>query len=209
MDGRHPHTSASPGHMGLTRWTVITFAGWCGGFVLALVLIVLVESLGAPSTQSPLPLGMGIGVGLAQARLLGAWAGTRRRWVTTTALALAAPFVVSDLAQIGGAPLPYRLWLWVAIGGLCVSVCQWALLRARAGGAEWWLVTSPPGWLLAGATALVADRYLPRIPGIVGALLYLGIVLGGGVLLGVCTAMGRRGLAPVPRTTTPTTSSDS
>ena len=45
------------------RWIVGTFAGWTVGFVLALVCIIGVESLGIRETQFPLALGMAAAVG--------------------------------------------------------------------------------------------------------------------------------------------------
>jgi hypothetical protein len=138
---------------------------------------------------------MGVGVGLAQARLLGSMAGPRSRWVLATALALAAPFLVGDLSHLGGRPVPFNLAAYVVIGGIVVGVVQWLLLRRATPHAAWWLVATPIGWLLASSTVLIADGRLPRIPGIVGALLFIGVVLGGGLLLGLCTAPAARRMA--------------
>jgi hypothetical protein len=40
------------------------------------------------------------------------------------------------------------------------------------------------GWTLAASTAAFNERFLPRIPGLIGALLYVGVILMGGVALG-------------------------
>ena len=62
-----------------------------------------------------------------------------------------------------------------------------AALRRTLARATPWLLASPVGWVLAGSTVWLADQ-LPRIPGVVGALMFVAVVLGGGALLGVCTA---------------------
>jgi hypothetical protein len=173
----------------------VTFAGWTAGFFLAILFIVIVDSLGVLQMQSPLALGMGVGVGLAQARLLGPMAAPRSRWVLATALGLAAPFLLGDLAHLVSRPVPFNLAAYVVIGGVVVGLVQWRLLRRTTPHAAWWLAATPIGWLLASSTVLIADGRLPRIPGIVGALLFIGVVLGGGLLLGLCTAPAARRMA--------------
>jgi hypothetical protein len=188
----HPNVGA----LRLGRWVGGTFAGWTAGFFLAILFIVVVDSVGILQMQSPLALGMGVGVGLAQARLLGPMVGRRSRWVLSTALGLAAPFLVGDVSHLTGRPVPFNLAAYVVIGGLVVGIVQWRLLQRTTPHAAWWLVATPIGWLLASSTVLIADGRLPRIPGIVGALLFIGVVLGGGLLLGLCTAPAARRIVP-------------
>lgn len=172
----------------MRRWVLGTFAGWTVGFFLAILFIVVVDSVGVVQVQSPVALGMGAGVGLAQFRLLRPVLRRRSAWVTATALGLASPFLVGDLAQILDRPVPFDLAGYVAIGGVVVAVVQWLLLRRVSCDAAWWLVTSPVGWILASSTVAINDSWIPRIPGIVGALIYVAVILSGGLLLGLCTA---------------------
>ena len=172
------------------RWIVGTFAGWTVGFVLSILFIVGVESLGVRETQFPLALGMGVAVGYEQSRMLAPVLRNRWRWFWATALGLTAPFIVMDVVRAFELPLPYSLPVLVAVGGLSVSVLQWRLLRRTLARATPWLLASPVGWVLAGSTVWLADQ-LPRIPGVVGALMFVAVVLGGGALLGVCTAPDR------------------
>jgi hypothetical protein len=169
------------------RWIVGTFAGWTVGFVLSILFIIGVESLGLRETQFPLALGMGVAVGYEQSRLLAPVLQNRWQWFWATALGLAAPFIVMDVVRAFELPLPYSLAVLVAVGGLSVTVLQWRLLRRASAHATPWLVASPVGWVFAGSTVWLADQ-LPRVPGVVGALLFISVVLGGGVLLGACTA---------------------
>lgn len=170
------------------RWVTATFLGWTAGFVLAILLIIGVESAGLREVQFPLALGMGLGVGFVQARALTAVRQLRRRWVLATAAGLAAPFLVADFARHLELNLPYSLPAFVAIGGFCVSVFQFQLLRNLVRRPVLWLVLTPLGWLLAASTVAFNDRYLPKIPGILGALLFVGIILLGGLLLGITGA---------------------
>ena len=169
------------------RWIAATFLGWTLGFLLAILLIVGVESVGVRHTQFPLALGMGIGVGFVQARFLYRYLGARWPWLGATALGLAAPFIVMDISRAVGAPLPYSLAIFVALGGVCASIFQWRLLSKITERASLWLLASPVGWVLGGSMVWISER-LPRIPSLVGAPLYVGTILGGGIVLGACTA---------------------
>jgi hypothetical protein len=97
---------------------------------------------------------------------------------------MGAPFVVFDVAGLLRSPIEYSLPISVALGGVLVGVWQWRLLRGSGPRAALWIPASAFGWSIAGATAL-NNMFLPRIPGLVGALVYVGVVLVGGVVLGV------------------------
>jgi hypothetical protein len=183
---------AEPQGVSSARWISMTFLGWCGGFVLAIALLVAVESLGVREVQFPIALGMGFGVGLLQARVLPPLFGGGRRWVATTALALSAPFMAADLAGALGRPIPFSLAAYVALGGILVGLLQWRFVRSRGARAVWWLAITPVGWLLAGSTVWINEYLLPRTPGIVGALVYVAVVLAGGLVLGAAGAVALR-----------------
>jgi hypothetical protein len=174
----------------VARWAAATFLGWVIGFFLMLGLVGLGEAVGAGASQAPLGLGMGLGVGLLQARFVALWMGARRRaWIVATSLGLAAPFLLSDLADLGGLGLPYWLPAYVGAGGLTAGLAQALVLRAAPSARPMrigiWIVASIVGWSLAASTVAVNDAYLPRIPGLFGALLYVAVVLLGGIALGL------------------------
>ena len=166
----------------------VTFFGWTVGFILAILFILVVDSLGVRGTQSPLALGMGVGVGFMQARQLSPNLASRAPWLRATVFGLAVPFILVDLARAFDLPVPYSLAVLVALGGISVSVLQWRILQKVSDRTVLWLAASPPGWILGGSTVWISDQWLPRIPGLVGALLYVAIILAGGILLGACTA---------------------
>ena len=180
------------------RWIAGTFVGWSAGFVLAILFIVAAESVGMPATQFPLALGMGTGVGVMQARVLRPYLGARGPWIAATALGLAAPFIVADLARGLGFALPYMLSAYVALGGLLAGILQWPLLRGLVARAAWWVPASLVGWSLGGATVALNDL-LPKTPGLVGALQYVGVVLAGGLLLGSAGAAVLGAIVPARR----------
>jgi hypothetical protein len=47
-----------------------------------------------------------------------------------------------------------------------------------------WVRATTVGWSLAGSMVVVNDQFIPRIPGLVGAVLYVAVILLGGILLG-------------------------
>jgi hypothetical protein len=166
------------------RWVRASFAGWALGFLLVLLLIAVSGVVGLGSTQFPVGLGMGLGVGAIQGGVTEPLGVRRVRWLRASALGLAAPFIVNDVLQVIWPRLPFSLPLLIALGGLLTGVLQWRLLRGILGRAEAWIVASVAGWSLAGTTVMINERFLPKIPGIVGALLYIGVVLAGGIALG-------------------------
>ena len=116
--------------------------------------------------------------------------GSSRR-VFSSAVGLAAPFLAFDLSRAAGFPLPYSLYVCVALGGLVAGLGQSIFLRRAARRAWLWVPGSALGWSLAAATAAIAN-VLPRalsLRGLAGAGIYLTIVLGGGLILGSVTGL--------------------
>jgi hypothetical protein len=172
------------------RLLIATPIGWAIGIVAGVGLIVLAESVGLREMQAPLVAGLALGLSTQQYRgLRPVLGGLRARWVFRSCVGLAFPFIIADAATIAGRPLAYDLVLFVVLGGVIASVLQWGLLRNAVHRAGRWLIASPVGYLAAASTAWLNDRVLPKTPGIVGALQYLAVILGGGVLLGALTAL--------------------
>ncbi len=172
-------------------WIRATWAGWALGVPLVIFLALAGESLRIGPLQFPVGLGMGLGVGFMQGRVVRNLLGAAAPWRWSCALGLALPFLAADLAQQAGRDVPYSLYLAVALGGLIVGIWQALLLRRRFSRVGWWVVASVVGWSLAAGLGAVADG-LPRshaVRGIWGALAYLGIVAGGGLVLGVVTGL--------------------
>ena len=175
------------------RWILWTFLGWSAGLFLAIALIIGVDSLGVSGTQFPLAVGMGLGVGAAQARLVAPLLGGRRAWISATTAGLSLPFVLGDALRLAGAPLPYALAAYVAIGGGLAAALQARLLQTVAvGSTGWWLVITPIGWLLAAAMVWLNELLPKNVTGLLGAGRYLAVVLSGGVVLGAASAVAWR-----------------
>ena len=163
--------------------------GWLLGMVFGVGGAVLAETIGLPTNQTVLGLGMGAGIGLLQGRRLAPWLGGVRPWLWRTALGLALPFLAWDLSPVEVFSLP----LCMALGGLLAGVLQAPLLRDHVGAPHRWVVASAVAWaLLAGVMALV-DAF--KLPGPIGALPVLVVMLAGGVVLGAVTRPVLRGPA--------------
>ena len=80
-----------------------------------------------------------------------------------------------------------------------MGVLQWRILAPVARGAAWWIPGAAAGWMLAGSGVLVADRFEPPgVTGLVAALLYVSIILLGGVVLGAVGATVLRRIVHAP-----------
>lgn len=178
------------GHAGLTRrWTRATWGGWLLGIPCIITLALAGEAVGIGGSQVLVGAGMGAGVGLMQGRVMRGVIGKAAPWAWSTAIGLALPFLVFDLASAAGREWPFSLYLCVAIGGLLVGAGQARLLRPRFRGAGWWVAASAVGWSLSAGAAALADsgRGSQSVRGIAGALLFLGIAAFGGLVLGLVT----------------------
>jgi hypothetical protein len=183
---------------------VLTPLGWALGIVAGIVLIVLVESVGARGMQTPLVLGVALGLATQQFRALRpVLEGSRGRWLLASCLGLAAPFALADAATLAGRPHPYDLTGFVVLGGVVASLLQWGILRAAVRRSGAWLLASPLGYAAAASAVWVAERVLPKTPGLVGALQYLVVIAAGGVLLGAFTAGAASRFKRSPTVVTP------
>ncbi|MGH7554557.1 MAG: hypothetical protein ACREMQ_16245 [Longimicrobiales bacterium] len=178
------------------RWVRATFAGWALGFVLMLVMIGVSGVVGLGDRQFPIGLGMGAGVGFLQGRLIAQQVRGRRAWLIASSIGMAAPFLAFDLAGVVGIELVFSLPIAVMVGGLVVGILQWPILRKLSAASVSWIGASTVGWSLAGSMALLNDRFLPKIPGLVGALLYVAVVLVGGILLGAVGGLTLQRILP-------------
>jgi len=171
------------------RWTRITFYGWSLGFALVLAFLALSGLVGLGNPQFPVGLGMGVGVGLLQRRVVAERTGTGTGWLGASALGMTAPFLARDAARLLHLQLPHPLAGSIVVGGLLVGLLQWRLLRLDPGRGAGWFVASLAGWALGGSTVVLNERVFPKMPGIVGALMYIGVILTGGILLGATTGL--------------------
>lgn len=181
----------------LRPWVRITFLGWLLGIVLVIALALAGEMVGVRGSQIAVGLGMGLGVGIAQERALRPLLGPSQRWRWVSTLGLALPFLVVDLARLLGLTLPYSLYGAVALAGISAGLGQAALLRTQPVSAVRWVLSSAIGWSAAAAIVAAADTLTREstLRGLPGALLYLGIVGAGGVVLGLATSLPLRPLA--------------
>ncbi len=182
-----------------TRWTRLTFVGWVLGFLLVLALIGVTGLVGLGDVQFTVGLGMGLGVGLLQSRAAAELIGRGRTWTLASGLGMAAPFLASDVARLVRPETGFSLALNVVLGGALVGALQATLLRGHLRAPWLWLPASLLGWSTAASTVFFNERFLPRIPGLAGALLYVAVLFLGGLAMGVIGGVAMSRLAPPPR----------
>jgi hypothetical protein len=176
-------------HRLLSRWIRATWAGWVLGVPVIVALALIGEAIGIGGAQALVGAGMGIAVGFLQARAIRGVLPGASRWFWSCAVGLAIPFLVTDIWKPTGLSAAYSLFAAVALGGVVIGAWQSLILRSRLRRAGWWMLASAVGWVLAGAMAAAADplSHAPGLRGIWGALAYLGIIAGGGLILGLVT----------------------
>ena len=87
-----------------------------------------------------------------QARVVGEWADSTRRWCWASIVGMGIPFVLWDLSAAFGIEALFSLPLCVVVGGLLVRALQASLLRTRFDRVFWWIPACVVGWgLPAGA----------------------------------------------------------
>jgi hypothetical protein len=181
----------------LRPWIRITFLGWLLGIVFVVALALVGEVVGVHGSQISVGLGMGLGVGIAQERALRPLLGASQSWRWVSAFGLAIPFLVVDLARGLGHPIPYSLYVAIIAAGLTAGTLQARLLKPHGLAPLSWIGASALGWTAASLMASFADSLTrwSSVRGVAGAVLYLGLVGAGGVLLGAATSIPLRTLA--------------
>lgn len=173
------------------RWVRATWFGWLLGIPIIIVLALAGEAVGIGGAQVLVGAGMGTGIGFTQGRMIRSLLPKWGAWMCSCVVGLAVPFLVTDLARASGRNVGYSLFVAIAAGGLIAGGWQAIILRARFRKTLLWVVASALGWTLAAATSAVADPVsrLPALRGLWGALVYLGIVAAGGLVLGLVTGV--------------------
>ena len=172
-------------------WVRATFVGWILGIPLIIALALLGEAVGIGGSQVLVGAGMGTGIGLMQGRVIRGIIHKSSLWVWSSAAGLSLPFFVTDISNAAGWGLAYSLPIAVTLGGIIVGGWQAFILRPRFRKVWFWAAASALGWTLAAGTVAVADPLVRSwsVRGLWGAVLYLGIVATGGLILGLVTGI--------------------
>lgn len=173
-----------------TRWVRGTFVGWVLGFILIILAAITGDLIGTGETESQfiVGIGMGAGVGYIQGRMARQWFGASNRWAWATVIGMGVPFIASDFIGAVWSEYSFSLPLTVAIGGLLVGLLQRRILCSHSGRANWWVPACFAGWTLAAGTAALSGGFLDIFPRVWPvAILNLGVILFGGVVLGIVT----------------------
>lgn len=170
-------------------WVCLTGAGWALGIPLIAVLALLGEAVRIGGAQALVGVGMGAGIGLMQGRVMRTVIHEFWPWFWSCVVGLGLIFLAVDIAKLARRDFPYYPYSCVALGGLIIGIWQAVLLRPHVRKAGWWIVGSVLGWSLAAGLIGVADALFRArsIKGVAGLVIYLGCLIGGGLLLGIVT----------------------
>ena len=169
------------------RWVRATFVGWILGVPLVAAFALAGEVLGIGGAQVLIGAGMGAGIGLLQVRVLRTILGSYWPWFWSCTIGLAIPFLAADIAKIFAGEI--NIAVPVALAGLTVGMWQMLLLRSSLQETGWWLGANLLGWSLAAGTVFLSENALGSdwLRGTWGALAYLGLIVGGGLVIGLIT----------------------
>ena len=173
------------------RWVRATWLGWLLGIPIIIMLALIGEAMGIGGSQALVGAGMGTGVGLMQWRVVRDVVHKSTPWFWSSVFGLALPFLLADISKMAAWGVEYSLPLCVTLGGVIAGGLQALILNARFRRTWLWVVGSALGWTCAALAALVADspqRYF-SLRGIWGALVFLAVVAGGGLCLGLVTGL--------------------
>jgi hypothetical protein len=172
------------------QWTKVAFGGWLLGVVLLILLSSILEASGIENMQFYIGISMGAGVGFAQWRLLKKYMAMSIHWFCFSVIGIGLPFLLFDFVMDNNTAI--KLPLSVAIGGILAGVLQFRFLKGYVTNASIWIYASALGWTLAALTTLLINYTMQfKVTGymnLVLALLNLGLILAGGLVLGWSTA---------------------
>jgi hypothetical protein len=172
------------------RWIRATLAGWAVGIPAIAGLALIGETIGIGGSQTLVGAGIGLGVGSLQARPIKRLTGAARSWIAVSMVTLALPFLVFDLSQLLQWSWSYSLPVLIACGSVLIGAAQWWLLRPHFRRAWLWIPAAIVAWSAAGVMTITADAWAKAIAprGILALLVYLALMMLGGVVLGGLTA---------------------
>ena len=175
----------------VSRWIISTFLGWILGFLVILILAVGLDSIGIGNLQFFIGAGIGTGVGFMQWRTIRSFVNNKK-WIWYSAFGLTIPFLIFDLLNIlnffhvGDYGLP----LSTGLGGLIVGSLQFLILKDVSQKATLWILGSFIAWILAAFTVFFTSYTKALISNnFVGFAINIILILGGGVVLGITTAV--------------------
>jgi hypothetical protein len=173
------------------KWARATWLGWILGVPVVILFAFIGEALRIGGSQVLIGLGMGTSVGVLQGLAIRRLIGRAAPWIWSSVIGLALPFLAADLLRASGRTSFYSIEIAVAAAGVIVGAWQAILLRPYSDRAWMWVVANVIGWTLAALTVYAADSQFraPNVGGLVGALLYLGTIAAGGLLLGLVTGV--------------------
>lgn len=165
-------------------WVRASSWGWLAGLLAVIGLAILADLLVPTESggQAIVGIGIGGGVGLMQARYLSDRLKESAQWALASVVGMGTLFVVHDLVRVAGGAFPFSLPLYVLVGALLTGIWQRFLLRPLSENANWWVAASLVGWALPAGAIALADS---EAAGTLGAILGLGTIFFGGVLLGL------------------------
>ena len=124
------------------QWVVATIVGWAIGFFVCEALKAFVSTLFVDG------LVIGAFVGVAQGLVVRRRIAPMGWWVLASILGFGVGLAAGE-AVGPGVPLIVGRALIGTIIGLAVGVAQWLVLRRQVARAEWWILASVVGWILA------------------------------------------------------------
>lgn len=164
-------------------WLRSTFFGYLIGFILILVGSILGDLAGmeGPGGDFMIGIGMGLGVGYMQGRVLRQWLGVNSRWMWASVIGMGAPLVAEDIIAAVWSEFSdlHSMEFDIMICGLLTGLLQRQILCEQSDRANWWIPISLVGWTLAAWVASIT------VVGEWDALINLGAILSGGVVIGV------------------------
>ena len=176
--------SQSIGQRYLIQWVLATFGGWLLGIVAVLLLSELSDAVHM-GNQFAVGLGMGLSVGFAQWRIARKWFSATSEWMWYSAVAMALPFILTDVMAISWPSDERFLLVQAALGASLLGLLEWRILRSRSMRAHWWISTCIIGWMVPTAGIFLTITGHPSSP--TAIIFNIGVIAFGGIVLGIVT----------------------
>lgn len=172
------------------KWLIANTLGWLLGFILVLILVIALDSMGIEGIDFFVALAMSLAVGTAQYLVLSKAITLTKKWIFYTAFGLTSPFVFYEILRfleiisLGAWFLP----ICITAGSILVGIGQAKLLSEHGIDKNGWLGITILAWVLVAISVAMLDLTMHYIPNpLIGFILNLVFLLAGGSIIGLIT----------------------
>lgn len=180
--------NASLQNFPVKKWIWLNFSGWFAGAFLVIFFSSILHSVGIENMQFCLSIAIGLGMGISQSIVLVKYGISPARWVLTTVIGFAIPFITGDLLRYFDIIHLESLYIPACVGTGSILAAIFQRNTHKFAHNTLWIVISFIAWSTAGLIVYAVEftKYITQT-NLVAFFINLAAIVSGGLIIGVIT----------------------